>query len=111
MCRISKIGNDWVVKGFHLHVHEVELAMRPDHNGGVIFKKCFGATPDRDAQPAIGRAMELLEDVAWRRRFVRELERARRFVETSGGRLSDLANGRAAEFTFLLVALRRMGIE
>jgi len=111
MCRISKIGDDWIVKGFHLHVHEVELVMRPDHKGGVMFKKFFQSTPDRDAQRAIGRAKELLADVAWRRRFYRELERARRFMESRGGGLADLAHGRAAEFTFLLIALRRLGIE
>lgn len=109
MCRISKIGDDWIVKGFHLHVHDVELVMRPNHKGSIIFKKCFRSTPDREAQPAIGRASQLLTDITWHQRFYRELERARRFVQTSGGRLSDLANGRAAEFTFLLVALRKNG--
>ncbi len=110
MCRISRISSDWIVKGFHIHVYKIELVMRPDHKGGIVFKKCFRATSDEEARPAIKRAKELLEDVHWRSLFYREAVRARDYVRGESTRLEDLATGRAGEFTFLLIALRKMGI-
>ena len=110
MCRISKISEDWIVKGFHLHVYNIEVVMRQDHLGGIVFKKWFRSVSNEAARPAIDRARELLQDVYWRRLFHREASRAREYVGRTSTRLEDLAIGRAAEFTFLMAALRKMGI-
>ncbi len=110
MCRISRMGADWVVKGFHIHVYGIELAMRPDHVGGIVFKKWFRSTSDAQARVAINRANELLMDLAWRRRFHREVSRGTDYLKGIGGGLSVLAQGRSAEFAFLARALRKMGI-
>ncbi len=110
MCRVSTISDDWIVKGFHLHMEGVELVMRPDHLGTIVFKKVFRSTPNKDAEAAISRAQELLEDVEWRARFHREALRAREFLRARG-LLAELARGRAAEMTFLAAALHRMGIK
>jgi hypothetical protein len=111
MCRISKISEDWIVKGFHIHVYDVELVMRPDHQGGIVFKKWFRSVSNEAARPAIERARELLQDEHWRRLFYREAMRAREYVRRTSTRLQDLAIGRAAEFTFLMAALCKMGID
>jgi hypothetical protein len=111
MCRISKISHDWIVKGFHLHVFDVELVMRPDHQGGIKFKKVFQSTPDLEIVAAVNRAMELMMDRTWRALLYREALRAREYMVGDSSSLAGLARGRAAEFTFLASALKRMGIE
>jgi hypothetical protein len=110
MCRISKLSEDWIVKGFHIHVYDIELVMRPDYQGGIVFKKLFRSVSDEMARPAIERARELLQDVHWRRLFHREAMRGREYVRRTSTRLEELATGRAAELTFILAALRKMGI-
>ena len=46
MCRISAVSEDWVDKGCHVHVASVELALRPDHLGGIVFRSVFSSTDD-----------------------------------------------------------------
>lgn len=110
MCQISKIDRDWIDKGLHIHVFGVELVMRPDHQRGIIFKKFFRSTTSQEAAPAITRANELLGELSWRGLFRRELIRARPYLHTERGKLRELANGRAFEFTMLIHALERMGV-
>jgi len=110
MCRPSKISEDWIVKGFHIHIDGIELAVHPDHQGGVTFKKVFASTTDAQEKLAVRRAEECLQDVEERRRWYRDVERARRYLCRDAGALTELALGRGAEFTFLLAALRRMGV-
>jgi hypothetical protein len=110
MCRASVVTDDWVVKGCHIHVDGVELAVRPDHLGGVTFKKVFASTPDDVADAAIRRARrDCLPDPAVRDRWRRDLGRAMEYVRTYHGELAELANGRQLEFRFLIVALDRYG--
>src|SRR5438128_1673680 len=56
MCRPSTVGDDWVVKGCHIHVDGIELVMRPTHSAayldGIVFKRFFGSTSDRAFQAA-----------------------------------------------------------
>jgi hypothetical protein len=110
MCRISKPAFDWVTKGFHLHVHGIEVVMRPDHKGGIVFKKWFRSDSDQDAHPAIKRAQELLHDIEWRRTFHREARRARDFLSEITGNLQQNAQGKCVELTYLLAALRKLGL-
>lgn len=110
MCRISKISDDWITKGFHIHVFTIELVLRPDHQGGVIFRRCFSRDSAADVDAAIAHAERLHEDSAWRGRFLRVAERALEYVnERAGaGDLLERLVGRAKEFRFLIVALKRL---
>jgi hypothetical protein len=110
MCQISKISIDWVRKGFHLHVHGIEVVMRPDHEGGIVFKKWFRSDSDQDAHPAIKRAKELLHDIERRRVFYREARHARDFLSHVTGKMGRNAQGKCVELTFLLAALRKLGL-
>ena len=52
ICRPSAIYDDWVLKGFHVHVEGVELAVRPGHQTGMIaIKRVFrsGSVAEVDA--------------------------------------------------------------
>jgi hypothetical protein len=110
MCEISKISDDWITKGCHVHVGPIELALRPDHRGGILIKKFFQSTSDKDADAAVRKFRDWLEDEDNRRTLYRDIDRARRFVLGDWGLLTDLAHGRGKEFTFLLVALKKLGI-
>jgi hypothetical protein len=44
MCQASKVTDDWVVKGCHIHIGAVELIVFPDHKGGLGFKSFFTVT-------------------------------------------------------------------
>ena len=83
---------------------------RPDHKGGIIFKKWYRSDSDKEAHPAIKRAQELLLDIDWRRIFLREALRARDFLRDISGRMEQIAQGKCVELTFLLAALRKLGI-
>jgi len=108
MCRISTVSDDWVVKGFHIHIERVELAMRPDHRGGVVFQKVFRSTSDAEASRAVKVAANLLDDPTWRKKFRDALLQGREYLLGVDGELEDLARGRTCEFNYLLIALDRM---
>lgn len=108
MCRPSVIADDWVVKGCHIHIGHVELVMRPNHCGEIVFRKVFASTPDSDAASAIRQAQEVcLPDPKVRARWRRDLERAMEYMRQYEGELEALANGRQLEFRFLIRALDR----
>jgi len=108
MCRPSVVADDWVVKGCHIHVNGVELAVRPDHHGGIVFRKVFSSTPDDAFDRAVRIARtDCLPDPTVRNRWRRDITRAMSFVRTYRGELAELANGRQLEFRFLLRALDR----
>ncbi len=107
MCQPSVVAPDWVVKGCHIHVNGVELAVRPDHQGGVVFRSPFSSTSDKSVEAARKIAVEnCLPDPEVRNRWVRDIERAMVSMISVRGALRDLALGRLAEFHFLLIALR-----
>jgi hypothetical protein len=108
MCRPSVVADDWVVKGCHIHVNGVELAVRPDHHGRIVFRRVFASTPNDAFQAAVRTAEQVcLPGPAVRVRWRRDLERAILYVRTYQGELAELANGRQLEFRFLLLALQR----
>ncbi len=114
MCQASVVTDDWVVKGCHIHVDGVELAVRPNHLGGVMFKEVFSSTPEDILRMAIQRAVrECLPDPAVRAKWRRTLEHAMEFVrgraKSGDDGLSRKANGRQLEFRFLILALDRYG--
>ena len=110
MCRPSKVAVDWIVKGCHIHVNGVELAVRPDHRGGIVFKKVFRSVPPAVEAAALRAAVECLADDGHRLRWIRDIERAMVFLRSESGQFAELARGRAGELKFLLVALRRFGV-
>jgi len=110
VCQASVVADDWVVKGCHIHVGTVELALRPDHRGKIVLRPVFSSTPEDAVTEAVRTAESLcLPDPAVRAKWRRDLERAIMFVRGYTGTLADLANGRQLEFRFLIRALDRYG--
>jgi hypothetical protein len=56
MCVPSVVADDWITKGCHIRVDRIELALRPNHLGGVVFSSVWDlAGPGRavtDGEPA-----------------------------------------------------------
>lgn len=110
MCRPSTVTDDWVVKGCHIHVDGVELAVRPTHSvshlDGIIFKKVFQSTSGSAFAAAEKKARDVcLADATVRMQWRRSLEHAREYMRSFTGRPRSLANGRQLEFTFLMLHL------
>jgi hypothetical protein len=111
VCQASVVADDWVVKGCHIHVGNVELAIRPDHRGGIVFRPVFSSTPADAVAEAVRTAETVcLPDPAVRVKWRRELERAIVYVRTYEGVLASRANGRQLEFRFLIRALDRFEV-
>src|SRR5207302_9297037 len=93
--------------GFHLHVENVELAVRPGHvKGMVVLASCFSSASRRDVEAAARIIRErCLADRDVRIRWCRTIDRAIGYLEGYVGELETLANGRKAELTFLKHAL------
>jgi hypothetical protein len=108
MCEPSTVADDWIVKGFHLHIGRVELALRPDHRGGVVFRPVFSAHARAVVEDAMRTATrECLTDASVRNRWIKSIKRAVLLLLSHDGDLEDLARGRMAEMNFLRIALER----
>lgn len=107
ICRPSAIYDDWVLKGFHVHVEGIELALRPGHQTGMIAcKRVFRS----DSWVEIDAAKRLLiqkclSSKIVRDRWVETLGRAMDYLNGYTGDLPDKANGRKYEFRRLQKAL------
>jgi hypothetical protein len=101
------IHEDWVVKGCHLHVGELELGVRPDHRGGIVLRPIFSSADQRDLDAAIRLVMAQLDDPTWRGKLGEAVERAMAFLMGIEGVLRPLARGRLRELKMLSVALER----
>ncbi len=108
MWRISAISEDWVVKGCHIHIDAVELAVRPDQFGQLIFRKVFSSTSDADFDIAARIAMDLLRKPEFRDKLRDSVTRAMTYLMGITGRKRSLARGRLYEFKFLLIAIRSL---
>jgi hypothetical protein len=108
MCLPSVVADDWIVKGFHIHVDGIELVLRPDHLGRVKFVSFFSGPSDSDVKDAIRRAtQECLPNADMRKRWLGSIRRARVHLISQRGALRELATGRVAEMHFLQIALER----
>lgn len=110
MCKPSVIADDWITKGFHLHVGRVELAVRPGHKQGmVVFKSVFSSASNRAVEVAIN-AVEAncLADPQVRAQWRDTIDKAIGYMRGYPGELADLANGRMAELAFLKRALMHL---
>ena len=110
MCSPHKIAPDWVVKGCHIEVNGIELALRPDHEGRVMFSSVFSGTPENLVKAAIKIAMEIcITDPKIRESWIAKLEMATVYMlalDTEDS-LARLANGRMFEFKLLKIAIQR----
>jgi len=108
MCEPSKIADDWVIKGCHIHVAGVELRVVCDHRGGVAFKPVFSNTPHHQLASALKEAIEeCLPDAQVRQRWIQRLSAASSYMLNYEGELSARANGKMLEFRFLRLAIAR----
>jgi hypothetical protein len=109
MWRISPICDDWVDKGCHIHINQIELAVRPNHLSEVVFRKVFSSTTDQDLDLANRIATNLLGDPEFRRKLIDSLERAMEHMLGVTGQKAPRARGRLREFNFLIINLRLLG--
>jgi hypothetical protein len=107
MCRISPVGDDWVKKGCHVHVGGVELALRPDHLGGIVFRSLFASTLEWELDAAARLVSGLLDDPVWRKHLEEAIERAMIHLMGVRGPMYELARGRLFELRKLHRALER----
>ncbi len=110
MCQPSKVADDWVVKGCHIHVNGVELVMRPTYDNQILFMTFFSSSEGREAEEAIRHAeSNCLQDPTFRESWSKSLERARLHMlgYEGDGPLKALANGRMFEFRRLVRILER----
>jgi RHS repeat-associated protein len=66
--KIHPPAPDWVTKGVHITVEGVELMVRPDHKGGIVFKP-IGLVAKKEVEEAIKYAHKLLRD----KEFIKKL--------------------------------------
>ena len=112
MCEASKVTDDWVTKGCHIHVGGIELNVFTDHHGEIKFRAVFAATPANLLQQAIKTALEVcLPDRAVRTKWIKRLEMARVCMLGFEGQPARKANGRMLEFKFLRIPIERWGTE
>src|SRR6266704_1987182 len=110
MCLPSAVADDWIIKGCHIHVTGIALALRPDHLGGVVFSSVFSSPAEALVEAAKRRAREeCLPNDDERKRWIASIQRAKVHLISHRGGLRELAAGRVAELHFLEIALQRYG--
>jgi len=108
MCEPSKVTDDWVTKGCHIHINGVELNVYTDHLARVEFRAVFSSTPADVLTAAIKSAFEdCLRNPFVRRRWMQRLDMARILMLNYQGKMHPKANGRMLEFKFLRIAIER----
>lgn len=106
--QVSKIAPDWATKGFHVHVDSVELAIRPAQGGSIVIKPVFSSTTTSAFNTAAGKMQNELGDLAARQHLYREAIRARDYLRSLK---SDQAAAKAGELSFLIHALKKLGVQ
>ena len=110
MCKPSTVTDDWVTKGFHIHVGGVELNVFTNHLGSFDFRAVFSSTPEVRVKQAIKTAWEVcLPDPLTRRKWLTRLEMARIHMMSYTGKYSIKANGRMFDFKLIRIAIERWG--
>lgn len=111
MCESHTLAPDWVTKGCHIQIGNVELAMMPDHKGEVMFRQVFAKQDASEVKAAIRVAIKnCLTDPIVRKSWVKRLEGAIAFMVDHDRRdeLYHIANGRMFEFKMLIIAIERI---
>jgi hypothetical protein len=109
-CKISPFHDDWVSKGCHVKVGRIEVKLRPNHRGAIVFRRVFAATTETEVAFAAQVILGSLTDPAWRRRLLQTLEGALKNLRCFEGELKDKARSRSGEIQRLVVILKRMGV-
>lgn len=108
LCDASKVAEDWVVKGCHIHIEGVELQMFPNHRAKPEFRGFFASTPQNKVDEAIRVARnDCLPDAETRTKWIIRLRMARSFMMNRGIGIPSLARGRMFEFKMLEIAIER----
>ena len=108
LCDASKVAEDWVVKGCHIHIAGVELQMFPNHHAKPEFRGFFASTHPKEIEEAIRVAKnECLPDVETRVKWIVRLRMARSFMMNPHIGIPSLARGRMFEFKMLEIAIER----
>ena len=98
MCEPSKVTEDWVTKGMHIHVKGVELNIFTTHRkSGFDFRSVFSKKyrPEQ-VRAALKHVKEkCLPKRAVRQRWISRLQMARIYMRNYEGKLATLANGNA----------------
>ena len=103
---LSTVAPDWAQKGAHIKASGVELSVRPDHAGEIVFQPFFSSTSPAEAKKAIAQAKVALAD----RKFRRQLHDAALRATKMLGKGDAKARARSAETQHLANNLERMGI-
>ncbi|TDR35148.1 RHS repeat-associated protein [Tahibacter aquaticus] len=113
-CRPQGIHEDNATKGVHLDVtaggRKVELSAVPDHKGGVTFKPVFSHYPADVVERAKEEAEDWLAKPDNARKLLDNAERTLSFLQGLAkctGAIAKLAQGKSAETSFLVKALRK----
>lgn len=108
MCEPSKVADDWVIKGCHIHVAGIELQMLTDHHGELFFRPVFSSSPTERVAVALREVREhCLPDPAVRKQWLLKLQMAQTFMLDYTGAWASLANGRMLEFKMMRIAIER----
>ena len=102
--KIHGVTDDWAVKGAHITVDGVELALRPNVNGGITFKPVFSSTNASALKNATAKAQQALNDPAFVKAMLEQVQAAKSHVvqyTNTGG------PARSGELHFLEAALKR----
>src|SRR5690242_8601218 len=106
--RLSKVAEDWVVKGLHVHVGNVELMVRPGREATVVLKSVFSSTAPQDVEAARRAVREELTKAAFRRELHRAAVRGLEYLRRCG---LPGAAAKSGELHFLRIALEKMGLQ
>src|SRR6516165_8923733 len=86
VCEPSRVTDDWITKGFHIHVDGVELRIFTNHLGSFDFRGVFSQKKktryqEKREKAAIKKAWEeCLPDPSMRKRWMQRLEMARVYM-------------------------------
>ena len=105
--RIAKVGADWVVKGVHVHVGNIELMVRPGHAGTIVLKPVFSSAPRQAVAAAIRHVQQRLADVYFRRQLHRAARRGLEYLRQCG---LPGAAAKSGEVRFQVIAFEKLGV-
>jgi hypothetical protein len=108
--RISTVTDDWVSKGCHVHVGRTEVALRPSHEGLIVYRGIFSWT-EPDEVEAAGRLIHerlMSRDAEFQEQLKKAIDRAMTFFTGVEGDFKRIARGRLYEMRRLQQILERM---
>ncbi|WKN43207.1 RHS repeat-associated core domain-containing protein [Tunicatimonas pelagia] len=102
---ISKVAPDWAVKGAHIHVDGIELAVKPGADGTIVFRSVFSSQNAASVERAINKAHDALNSNPAFREALKDFSTRARDMLKKG---DDLSRSRSGELNFLIKALEKL---